>query len=109
MIRASQCQCSNALTVSIMLVLENEEASKPLGNDLKFVSVIEMTHLYGARESFHPLRTKNTIKLPTQSALSQICMGKWPVPSGAIYFRHVVVVRFVPGFFLMAACLQTPQ
>ena len=26
-------------------------------------------------------------------------MGKWPVPSGAIYFHHVVVVRFVPFFF----------
>ena len=29
-------------------------------------------------------------------------MGKWAVPSGAIYFHHVVVVRFVPEFFLDA-------
>ena len=25
-------------------------------------------------------------------------MGKWPVPSGAIYFHHAVLVHFVPGF-----------
>ena len=35
-----------------------------------------MTHLYSARGSFHPLRPKNTIKLPTESAEKWICMGK---------------------------------
>ena len=48
--------------------------------------------------SFVLLRPKNIVKLSTQSADKWICMGKWHVPSGAIYFHHVVVVRFVPFF-----------
>ena len=45
------------------------------------VSVIEMTNFYDARGLFWSLRPQNTIKLPTQSALGQICIGEWPVPS----------------------------
>ena len=56
-----------------------------------------MTYLYDARYLFVFLRPKE-VKLATQSAKNWICMGKWPVPSGAIYFHHVVVVRFVPFF-----------
>ena len=59
-----------------MLVLKIE-ASKPPRNDLKNVGVIEMTHMYGAWGSFVILRSKNTVKLPTQSAEKWICMGKW--------------------------------
>ena len=40
-----------------------------------------------------PSKTKNEVKPLTQSAAKWICMGKWPVPSGAIYFYQVVVVR----------------
>ena len=40
-----------------------------------------MTLLYDARYSIVFLRPKNEVKLLTQSALAQICMGKWPVPS----------------------------
>ena len=58
-----------------------------------------MTHMYGARGSFHVLRPKNTIKLPTQSAEKWICMGKRAGPSGGIYFHHIIVVRFVADFF----------
>ena len=50
-----------------MLVLEIE-ASKPLRNGLKVVSVIEITLLYDARYSFVLLRLKNELKLSTQSA-----------------------------------------
>ena len=35
-----------------------------------------MTHMYGARGSFHVLRPKNTIKLLTQSAENWICMPR---------------------------------
>ena len=45
------------------------------------------------------LRQNIEVKLSTQSAPSQICMGKWPVPSGAIYFYQVVVVLFVLELF----------
>ena len=62
----------------------------------KLVSVIEMTLLYAAQYSFVLLRPKFEVKLSTQSADKWICMGKWPVPSLAIYFHQVVVVRFVP-------------
>ena len=53
-----------------MLVLEIE-ASKPPRNDLKVVSIIEMTLLYDARYSFVLLRPKSMVKLSTQSAESQ--------------------------------------
>ena len=79
-----------------MLVLEIE-ACKPPRNDLKSCSVIEMTLLYDARYSFVLLRPKNEVKLSTQSADKWICIGKWPVPSGAIFYQ-VVVVLFVPEF-----------
>ena len=45
-----------------------------------------MTLLYDARYSFVLLRPKNEVKLLTQSAAKWICMGKWPVPGGAIHF-----------------------
>ena len=48
-----------------------------LGMTQKVVSVIEMTHLYGARGSYHVLRPKITIKLLTQSAEKWSCMAKW--------------------------------
>ena len=50
-----------------MHVLEIE-ASKPPKNDLKVVSVIDMTLLYDARYSFVFLRPKSEVKLSTQSA-----------------------------------------
>ena len=40
----------------------------------------------------------NSVKLSTQSADKWICMGKWPVPGGGIYFHHIVVLARVPGF-----------
>ena len=48
------------------------EASKPHRNVLKLVRVIEKTHMYGARGSFHVLRSINAIKLATQSVLGKI-------------------------------------
>ena len=71
-------------------------------------SVIEMTHLYTTRYSFVFLRQKN-VKLATQSAENWICMGKWPVPSRGTFIHELAVIGFIPGFFLMTACLQTPQ
>ena len=62
------------------------EAYKPPINYLKIVGVIEITHLYGASGSFVLLRPKNRVKLLTQSAENWICMRKWAVPCGAIYF-----------------------
>ena len=44
-----------------------------------------MTHLYGARGSFHVLRPKNTIELMTESADKWICMGKWACEILAVY------------------------
>ena len=58
-----------------------------------------MTFLQDARYSVVLLRPKIEIKLATQSAEKWICMGKWPLPSGGVYFHHIVVVRFVPFFF----------
>ena len=71
-----------------MLVLKIE-ASKPSRNDLKSVSVIEMTFLYDARYSFVLLRPTNEVKLSTQSVDKWICMGKWPVPCGTILFLRL--------------------
>ena len=45
-----------------------------------------MTFLYDARYSSVLLRPKNEVKLSTQSADKWICVGKWPVPCGAILF-----------------------
>ena len=59
-----------------------------------------MTLPYDYWYSFVLLRPKNMIKLSIQSADKWICIGKWHVPSGRIYFHHVVVVHFVPRFFL---------
>ena len=72
---------------------------KPPKNDLKVVSVIEMTLLYDARYSFFLLKPKNEVKLLTQSAANSICMGKWRVPSLAEFIHHVLVVPYVPEFF----------
>ena len=47
------------------------------------LSVIEMTDFYDARGLFWSLRPEKMINFLTQSALGQICRGKWPVPSGA--------------------------
>ena len=81
-----------------MLGLEIE-ACKPPRNDLKNVSVIEMTFLHDARYLVVLLRSKNEVKLLTQSAERWSCIGKWPVPGGAIYVHHIVVLACVPGFF----------
>ena len=72
---------------------------KPPQNDLNVVSVIKMTFLYDAQYLVVLLRPKIEVKLLIQSADNWICMGKWPVPSGAIYFHHVVVLALVSGFF----------
>ena len=45
-----------------------------------------MTYLYGVKGSCHPLRPKNTIKMPTQSAEIWICMKKLARESEAILF-----------------------
>jgi len=45
-----------------------------------------MTFLYDAQYSVVLLRPKNEVKLLTQSALDQVCMRKWPVPSLAELF-----------------------
>ena len=71
-------------------------------------SVIEMTFLYDARCSIVLLRPKNEVKLATQSAEKWNFMGKWVVPTGAIFIHEVVVIGFVTEF-LMTACLQTPK
>ena len=62
------------------------------------VNVIKMTLLYDARYLFVLLRPKNEVKLSTQSAEKWICMEKWPVPGGAIYFHQVAVVSLIPEF-----------
>ena len=49
------------------------------------------------------------IKLPTQSALGQICMGKWAVPSLAEFIHHVLVVRWVLEFFSIADGSLVPE
>ena len=48
------------------------------------VSVIEMTFLYDARYSVVLLRSKNEVKLLTQSTAKWIYMGKWSVPGEGI-------------------------
>ena len=65
----------------------------------KVVSVIEMTFLYAARYWIVLLRQKNEVKLSTQSAPSQICMGKWHISGRAVYFYQVIVLARVPEFF----------
>ena len=50
------------------MAVEAIEATKSPRNDLKLVSAIEMTHMYGARGSLALSRQKNTIKLLPQSA-----------------------------------------
>ena len=49
------------------------------------VSVIDITFLYDAGYSFALLRQKNEVKPLTQTAENWICMGKWAVPSLAIF------------------------
>ena len=49
-------------------------------------SVIDTTFLYDADCSVVLLRPRNEVKLLTQSALGQLCMGKRPVPSLAELF-----------------------
>ena len=65
-----------------------------------------MTHMYGARGSFALLlKTKKHDQLLPQSVLDQICMGKWAVPSLAL-FQNVLVVRFVPDLLKLARTLR---
>ena len=45
-----------------------------------------MTHMYGVRGSFVLLRPKKKVKLPTQSADHQICMGNGLYQPGRFYF-----------------------
>ena len=45
-----------------------------------------MTLLYDAWYSFVLVRPKHEVKFSTQSADKWICIGKWPVPCGAILF-----------------------
>ena len=66
----------------------------------KVVSVIGITFLYDAQYSVVLLRSTNGVKLLTQSAAKWICMGKWHVPGGGIYFHHVVVACPCTGIFL---------
>ena len=61
------------------------KACKPLRNDLKVVRAIGITFLYDAGYSVVLLRPKNEVKPLTQSVEKGISMGKWPVPSLAIY------------------------
>ena len=70
------------------------------------ISVIEMANLYDARGSFWSLRPHNTSKLPTQSALGQICMEKWPVPSLAELFLGLQKGPRRSDFFKGFVCYQ---
>ena len=45
-----------------------------------------MAFLYTAQYSFVLLRSKNKVKLPTQTAEKWMCMGKWAFEKVAIYF-----------------------
>ena len=56
--------------------MEAIEATKPLRNDQKLVSVIKITLLYGALYSLVLLRLKNKLKLLPQNAEKWICMRK---------------------------------
>ena len=60
--------------------------------------LIFLTLLYAPQYLFVLLRPKKLVKLSTQSADKWMCMGKWPVPGGAIYFHQVVVARLIPEF-----------
>ena len=81
-----------------MLVLEIE-ACKPPRNDLKVVSIIEMTFPCDTRYSFVLLRPKSEVKLSTQRADKWICMGKWLAPSGGDFIHELAVIGFVPEIF----------
>ena len=75
------------------------EAFKPPRNDLKVVSVTEMTLLYDTWYSVVLLRPKHEVKLLTQSAEKWICVGKWPVSNLPEFIHHVLVVPCAPEFF----------
>ena len=64
-----------------------------------------MTFLYDAGYSGVLLRPKNEVKLLTQSAGKSIRMGKWPVPSLAIFFHHVLVVRLISDLLTLTRTL----
>ena len=68
-IEGQNTYCPFGVNYFFMLGLKIE-ASKSPTNDLKVVSVIEMTNFYDPRGSFWSLRLQNTFKLQTQSALS---------------------------------------
>ena len=70
----------------------------PLGTTYRVASAIEMTVFYDARGLFWSLRPQNMINFLPQSALCQICMGKWPVSSLAEFIHHVLVVPCAPEF-----------
>ena len=68
-----------------MLALEIE-ASKPPRNDLKVVSVIEMTLLYGARYSCVLPRLEHEVKLLPHSAEKRVCRWKWAFENLGMFF-----------------------
>ena len=74
------------------------EASKTPRNDLKVVSVIEMTLLYDAWYLFVLLRPK--IRINTQHKCTQQDLaGKWAVPKGENIIHELLVTARVPVFF----------
>ena len=59
------------------------------GQRLKHVNLLEMTNFFDPSFLFWSLRPENMIKCVTQSALGQIRMGKWHVPTGGIIFLRL--------------------
>ena len=94
-----------------MLVLEIE-ASKPPIFDLKSCQRHRNDLSTCCSVLACPSMTKNTGKLPTQSAEKWICMEKWVVRTLANFIHEVVVIGHLwscTGFFVMTAYLRTPK
>ena len=72
---------------------------KPSRSDLKSWQRHRNEFLYEAWYSIVLLRPKNKVNLLTQSAAKWICMGKWSVSCGGVYFHHVFVLARVSGGF----------
>ena len=70
----------------------------PLGMTNKVISVIEMTHVYGARWSFYPLRPKKLDQTASTKCTGPD-LGKWAVPKGRNFIHEVVVIGRVSGLF----------
>ena len=85
------------------------EACKSPRNNLKVVSIVEMTHLYGASGSFVLLRPKNRVKIFVQSAENWICMGNGLYQVGQFIVTTLPWSILYRDFFKMTAYLQTPQ